>query len=284
MSTKVYGIASGLGAEIYGAELGVWDLVYNLPRRLPNFYFEHIYHNSRYAHKMEAIGVLRDFFAQIQQDFAKRFDTDDRYLFITGDHANAIATWSCISNNYQQDLGLMWIDAHLDSHTPQTTPSGNVHGMPVATLMGYGDEQLTQLIHSKVKPEHVVFIGTRDYEQGEIDLLQSLGVKIYFMKDICRSNVDAIFSEATQYLTQKVAHFGVSLDIDSMDPGQMPGTGCFNPGGLLLEDVVANVSKLWHHDKLVALELTEFNPLRDINRKTMEGIVQILTQSFGEQA
>ena len=280
MAVKTFGIASGIGAGKYGAQLGVWDLYYKLNSILPHLSFNKIFYEQTNKTKLDAIPILSNFFKDIQKDFASEFSKEDKYLFLIGDHSNAIATWSCLSNNLKAEVGLIWVDAHLDSHTPQTTPSQNVHGMPLATLMGYGDKNLTSIIDNKIKPQNVVFIGTRDYEEEEIKLLNSLGVKIYFMNNICRNNIDKTFEEAKNYLASKVDYFGVSLDIDSMDPSQMPGTGCYNPGGLLLEDVISNLGKIAQDNKFICLEITEFNPLLDVNLKTHNGIIEIIKNVF----
>ncbi len=283
MTIKTFGIASGIGAGRYGAQLGVWDLYYKLNSELPNLSFNKIFYEQTNKNKLDAIPILANFFTNIQKDFARDFVAEDKYLFLTGDHSNAIATWSCLSNNLKSDIGLIWVDAHLDSHTPQTTPSKNVHGMPLATLMGYGDKSLTSLINNKLKPQNIVFIGTRDYEEAEIELLNSLGVKIYHMSDICRNNINNVFEEAKNYLISKVDYFGVSLDIDSMDPSQMPATGCYNPGGLLLQDVVFNLGEIAKDKKFICLEITEFNPLLDINSKTHNGILEVISSVFSKK-
>lgn len=280
MVIKTYGIACGVGAGQYGAQLGVWDLYYCLNQHCNNFKFHNVYYTNTDKTKLDVIPVLANFYKNIQDDIAKSFDKNDKYLFLIGDHSGAMATWSTLSNNLSQDIGIIWVDAHLDLHTPQTTPSNNVHGMPVATLMGYGDSALTSLINNKIKPENFVFIGTRDYEEEELLLLNQLGIKVFFMKNICRSNVNDVFSQAYEYLKHKVKYFGLSLDIDSMDPSQMPATGCYNPGGLLLEDIIENIAKISKKDNFIALEITEFNPLLDHNRKTFNGIVELLKKCF----
>lgn len=281
MVIKTYGIACGIGAGKYGAELGVWDLYYSLNKKFNHLSFNNIYYNQSNKTKLEVIPVLADFYKNIQADITKNFNKDDKHLFLIGDHSGAIATWSSLSNNLKEDIGIIWVDAHLDLHTPTTTPSKNVHGMPVATLMGYGDSLLTSLIDNKIKPENFVFIGTRDYEKEELALLNKLGIKVFYMDNISRNNVKDVFNQACDYLKNKVKYFGLSLDIDSMEPSQMPGTGCYNPGGLLLEDVIENVAKISKEEKFIALEITEFNPLLDnTDRRTFNGIVELLKKCF----
>lgn len=280
MVVKTFGIASGIGAGQYGAQLGVWDLYYSLNKYCNNLNFNNIYHNNSHKTKLDALPVLADFYKDIQVDITKHFDPKDKYLFLIGDHSGAMATWSSLSNNLKEDIGIIWVDAHLDLHTPSTTPSQNIHGMPLATLMGYGDKLLSDLIDNKIKPQNLVFIGTRDYEAEELELLNKLGIKIFYMDNICRNNINDVFKQAYDYLASRVNYIGVSLDIDSMEPSQMPATGCYNPGGLLLEDVITNIAHISKQDKFIALEITEFNPLLDVNRKTFNGIMELLKKCF----
>ncbi|UQY80170.1 Arginase [Candidatus Hepatincola sp. Av] len=268
---KVFGIASGMAAEVYGAELGVWDLFYNNNTKL---HFQKVLYPSANLGKLKAIPTLASLYKELHESLAEVYSLENKYLFLTGDHANGFGVWSGLLKVYQQDIGLIWVDAHLDSHTPESSPTKNVHGMPIAHLLGYGSPLFTNLLSKKLKPENLAFIGTRSYEDDEINLLNKLGVKIFFMKDI--TNVNHVFQEAVSHVTKNTNYFGISLDIDSMDPVEMPATGCYNPNGLLLQDVVNNIKICSANKKFLALELTEFNPLRDNNRKTFKGICHIL--------
>src|SRR3990167_9061932 len=161
----------------------------------------------------------------------------NKKFFITlgGDHTCAIGTWSGVESvmSQQGPLGLIWIDAHMDSHTPHTTHTGNFHGMPLACLLGFGDKQLTQLMNpvAKIKPEHLCLIGVRSYETEEAELLKRLNVRIFFMEEVKRRGITVVMQEALNIVTRNTAGFGLSLDIDSIDPNDAPGTGVPAPEG-----------------------------------------------------
>ena len=241
---------------------------------------EKVYFHSFHKNKLDALDFLADFYQKTLNDLVENYNKNNKYLFCSGDHSNAIAIWGAMLQSTKSDMGLIWVDAHLDSHTTETSESKNIHGMPVATLMGYGSSLLSSMISSKLKPANICFIATRDYEEAEIRLLEYLKVKIFFMKDISRSNIKEVFQEAYDYISKKASCFGVSLDIDSMDPSQMPATGCYNPGGLLLEDVVDNLSILSKKDNFLGLEITEYNPLKDLDGITFQGIAKIIKNCF----
>jgi arginase len=283
---NVFGLASGIAGKIYGAELGVWDLYYSLPRISSKFYLKKIYHHNVVANKLNAVPILEQFFIDpfidIEYFTIKNILASyNKYLFLTGDHFNAVAVWASLQNAIKEDIGLIWIDAHLDSHTTETSESNDLHGMPIATLMGKNKlEKFNLLIKHPLKPENICFIGTRDYEQEELDFLNSLGVKIFFMKDIKKNNITDIFKEAVDIVTKSTVRFGVSFDIDSLDPIYAPATGCFTPKGLDPEMLYNCLETLGKHPCFIGLEITEFNPLLDEKRKTFEVIKKLITNTF----
>lgn len=134
--------------------------------------------------------------AEVQQTIANK----EFFITIGGDHSSGIGTWSGAAESYRDlgDIGLIWLDAHLDAHTYETTPSGNIHGMPVACLLGHGHSDLTSIISMspKIKPENLVYIGARSYEDEEHNLLKNFDVKIYYMNDIKQRGLIPIFKEA----------------------------------------------------------------------------------------
>lgn len=260
-----------MGADVYGAELGVWDLFYNYNTKI---HFQKVLYPSISQVKLEVIPILVDLYKKLHESLIAVHKQENKYLFLTGDHANGFGVWSGLLNVYNQDIGLIWVDAHLDSYIPESSPTKNVHGMPVAHLLGYGSELFNALLNKKLKPENLAFIGTRSYEDYEINFLNKLGVKIFFMKDI--TNINQVFQEAVNHVTRNTKYFGISLDVDSMDPQEMPATGCYNPNGLHLQDVVNNVKVHSANKKFIALEITEFNPLLDNKRKTFHGICDII--------
>lgn len=206
-------------------------------------------------------------------------------LVIGGDHSIAIGTWSGAhaAQGEGERLGLVWIDAHLDSHTFATTPSLAIHGMPLACLLGHGERELTHIAgpSPKVRPEDVCVIGVRSYEQEEMSLLKMLGVRIYCMPEIRKRGFAEVLMEAVGIVKRKTAGFGISFDIDAFDPSVAAGTGTPVAGGLMREEVLPALVS-WHDDPcLLALEIVEYNPHRDIEFATAGAVRDLCRAFFG---
>lgn len=193
-------------------------------------------------------------------------------LVIGGDHSIAMGTWSAMVKALQASMqfGLIWIDAHMDSHTPKTSPSQAIHGMPLAVLMGYGEPSLINLCipGPKLDPAHVVLIGVRSFEEGEAQLLKRLNVKIYFMDEVKARGFPVVFAEAIHYVNQGTKGFGVSIDLDAFDPSIAPGVGTPALDGLFANEVFQALGELSQYPQFKALEIAEFNPTKDIEQKT----------------
>ncbi len=193
-------------------------------------------------------------------------------LVVGGDHSCAIGTWSGVHRALASagPLGLIWIDAHMDSHTFATTPSGQIHGMPLACLLGHGDAALTGIAgpQAKLRPEHVCLIGVRSYEAGEAALLHRLGVRVFDMEEIRRRGLADVFGEALAIVRQGTAGFGVSVDLDALDPAEEPGVGTPVPGGLHRAELADALSQLRGDPAFAAMEIVEYNPRRDRRHAT----------------
>jgi len=208
-----------------------------------------------------------------------------KFIVLAGDHSCAIGTWggTAVACAEQGPLGLIWIDAHMDSHTFETTESGNIHGMPLAALLGYGAPELTQIMSAKPKlqPKNVSLIGVRSYERGEAALLETLGVRIYKMDEIAKRGINAVMSEAIKRAKHDTAGFGISLDLDGIDPIAAPGVGSPVINGLNATELCLALTELRHDKKLLGLEIAEFNPHHDVDNKTQMLIKKILQSVFG---
>ncbi|WP_310448155.1 arginase [Thiobacillus sp.] len=195
-------------------------------------------------------------------------------LVVGGDHSCAIGTWSGVHRALagRGPIGLIWIDAHMDSHTFDTTPSGQIHGMPLACLLGHGESTLTAIegAEAKLRPEHVCLIGVRSYEAGEAALLQRLGVRVFAMDEIRRRGLLAVFDEALAIVRHGTAGFGVSVDLDALDPDEEPGVGTPAPGGLRRAELAGALSRLRGDPAFVAMEIVEYNPRRDRGHVTAD--------------
>jgi arginase len=201
-------------------------------------------------------------------------------LVVGGDHSCAIGTWSGVHRALHQQgpLGLIWIDAHMDSHTFATTPSGQLHGMPLACLLGHGEAALTGIDGPQVKlrPEHVCLIGVRSFEAGEAALLHRLGVRVFEMDEVRRRGLAEVFDAALAIVRHGTAGFGVSVDLDALDPEEEPGVGTPVPGGLRRADLAAALSRLRRDPAFVAMEIVEYNPRRDRAHATADAVGALL--------
>lgn len=193
-------------------------------------------------------------------------------LVVGGDHSCAIGTWSGVHRALadQGPIGLIWVDAHMDSHTFATSPSGRIHGMPLACLLGRGDPTLTAIGGPEVKlhPQHVCLIGVRSYETGEAELLHRLGVRVFKMDAVQLRGLNAVFDEALAIVRQGTAGFGVSVDLDALDPVDAPGVGSPVPNGIRSAELAAALSQLRSDPAFVAMEIAEYNPRRDRKHAT----------------
>src|SRR5216684_7270280 len=149
-----------------------------------------------------------------------------------GDHSCAGGTWTGVARSIKGDLGLVWIDAHMDAHTPRTSHTGRLHGMPLAWLLGEDDDPLYGLATGVIEPEHVALIGVRSYELEERERLERLGVRVIYMSEIAARGIDAVLDEAFAIAKRGTAAFGVSVDLDVVTPEEAPAVGTPVPGGV----------------------------------------------------
>jgi len=203
-----------------------------------------------------------------------------RCCVIGGDHSSAIGTWSGVYDamHEQGELGLLWLDAHMDSHTPETSVSGRIHGMPLASLLGYGYSTLTGILHHgpKLKPEHVCLIGVRSFEQGEAALLERLKVRVYLMQEVEQRGFETVLHEAIHHIKQHTVAYGISLDMDSIDPTEAPGVDVPEARGLSAQAVCDGLASMVSDPQWIAMEIAEFNPSKDQDGRTEKLIARLL--------
>lgn len=187
-------------------------------------------------------------------------------LVLGGDHSCAIGTWKGIARALapRGPLGLVWIDAHMDAHTPETTPSGMLHGMPLACLLGHGDPRLTAIADgARLDPRRVCLIGVRSFETGEAALLERLGVRAFLMHEVAQRGLSAVLAEALTIARDGAGGYGISLDLDALDPREAPGVGTPVPGGIRAFALRRALARLADDPALAALEIAEYNPHHD---------------------
>lgn len=202
------------------------------------------------------------------------------FVVIGGDHTCAIGTWSGVYDALHEkgEIGLIWIDAHMDSHTPNTSESGRIHGMPLACLLGQGYASLTHILHQapKFKPQHVCLIGVRSFEQGEAELLKQLNVRIYLMEEVKERGFVTVLNEAVKCISANTIGYGLSIDLDSIDPLEAPGVDVPEPDGIHAKDLLTGLSGIASDPKLITTEIVEFDPSRDKEQITEKLIVSLL--------
>ena len=184
-----------------------------------------------------------------------------------GDHSCAGGTWSGVARTLRAKnegaLGLVWIDAHMDSHTPSTSHTGRLHGMPLAWLLGEDDDPLYGLASGVVDPGRVALIGVRSYEPEEAERLERLGVRVFMLAEIRERGLPAVFAEALAIATGAPGAFGISIDLDVVNPGEAPGVGTPVAGGLGAAELAAALRTVAGRADLAALELVEYCPRLD---------------------
>ncbi len=267
---KIIEAPFGLGAQITETTLAPIQIEKHL-----SFAHTTIVCDNNYA--IKPLGKARlqsvlEFCSSLASNVSKALDESEFPIVIGGDHSIAIGTWSAITSKLgvKGEFGLLWIDAHLDSHNYETSPSKAYHGMPLAALLGNGEPELVNLVShgAKLSFKHVVVIGARDFEPEEHEFLLKNGVKIFYMNDINLHGLDHIFQEAVKIASAAIGGYGISIDMDAFDPTYAPGVGSRADGGIIADEFFAAVDALITN-KLKALEIVECNPLRDEDNKTV---------------
>lgn len=206
-------------------------------------------------------------------------------IVLGGDHSIAIGTLAGLATSYE-NLGVIWYDAHADMNTSETSPSGNIHGMPLAVSIGLGDERLVNL-HTegrKVKPENVVIIGARAVDPGERVLIKELGVKVFTMHEIDKNGMTSVMQDAIAYLQSlEVDGVHLSLDLDGLDPLYTPGVGTPVPGGISYRESHLAMEMLEESGMITSAEFVEVNPILDVENKTADVAVGLMGSLFGEK-
>ncbi len=209
-------------------------------------------------------------------------------LVLGGDHSIAVGTVSGIAafaHSQGKKLGLLWVDAHGDINTPETSPSGNIHGMPLAALLGFGAPELTSVggPTPKVDPANVALVGIRSLDAGEKKRLKETGVQVHTMSDLDRHGVPSVMKRALAQVTAGTDFVHVSLDLDAVDPSVTPGVGTPVKGGLdyreahLIMEVIADAGVM------TSLEVVEVNPILDERNASAEFAVELVQSAFGKK-
>lgn len=204
-------------------------------------------------------------------------------LILGGDHSIAIGTIAGVVQ-HKKNIGVIWFDAHGDINTEKTSPSGNIHGMPVAVGLGYGHERLTSIggNYNKLQSDKLVYIGCRDLDEGERKVLKELGITVFTMHEIDRYGMTEVINKAIKIAGEGTDGIHVSFDVDSLDPAYVQGTGTRVPGGLTYRESHLALEMIALSEKLVSAEFVEVNPIIDNKNITAKTAVALMGSLFGE--
>ena len=209
-------------------------------------------------------------------------------VVLGGDHSIAIGSASGLASFYrrrEKRIGIIWLDAHTDINTPETTPSGNIHGMPLAALLGRGAKQLTEVagFAPKLLPEHVAVIGARSVDPGERELIKSLGVRVFTMSEVDDRGMGDVIEEAIEIASRNTAGFHVTMDMDFIDPFYAPGVGTPERGGATYREGHLAMEKMSDSGHVLSVELTEVNPVYDTTNQTAQLAVELILSALGKK-
>ncbi|MGH7162921.1 MAG: arginase [Planctomycetota bacterium] len=210
-------------------------------------------------------------------------------IVLGGDHSVAMGSVAGVAAHAEQKLGgplgLLWIDAHADMNTVATTPSGNVHGMPLAVILGEGVPLLVGLGHRTpmVPVEHAVLVGARDLDAGERKSIRALGLTVYTMKDLDERGVSVCMREALEKVTKGTAGFHLSFDMDALDPEEAPGVATPVQGGLTYRESHLACELVAESGRLISMDLVEVNPILDERNRTALLAVELILSAMGKR-
>ena len=202
-------------------------------------------------------------------------------VFLGGDHSISIGTIAGVT--WQDPTGVLWIDAHADFNSDESSLSGNIHGMSLAALLGDGYPELVGIgrLQTKLRPQDVVIVGIRDMDKGERQRLRTSGLKVYTMRDIDERGMGTIARESLEAL-RHIKRLHVSMDIDALDPQMAPGAGTLVPGGLTYREAQLLMEFVADSGRLSSLDIVEINPILDIHNKTAKMAVELIASAFGK--
>ncbi len=297
-SIRIIGVPSDLGANIRGANVGpsavriaglhekisvlgykiedAGDILVPIRETLPES-----------AAKEKYLTTITDVCELLRMEVEMSLDRDMLPIVIGGDHSIAMGTISGTSSFYRkknQSIGLIWVDAHADMNTPASSPTGNLHGMPLSTLLGKGIPQLVELggFAGKLRPENVALIGIRTLDHEEKRICRESGIRYFTMREIDERGMAAIMKDAVAVATKGTSGIHLSFDIDGIDPLYAPGVSTPVTGGLSYREAHLALEMIADTGMLTSMEFVELNPMRDVAHKTAELLVELVQSALGK--
>jgi arginase len=296
---RIIGVPMDLGASRRGVDMGPSALrvaglqsrmkqlgrqvedIGNIPVRQP----EEQHYGEKNAKYLEEISETCKGVAEMVR---KTLDEDLFPLVLGGDHSIAVGTTAGVVAHFQKEtrrVGMIWLDAHGDMNTPETSPSGNVHGMPLASIMGYGPPELTELAGVKpmIGPRNVALVGVRELDAKERRLMKESGVHVFTMRDVDERGMREVMTEALRFAGDDTAGVAVSLDMDFVDPSDAPGVGTPVRGGVTYREAHLALEMIADSRSMVSFELVEINPVIDLHNTTAILGVELVLSGLGKK-
>lgn len=291
----VIGVPMDLGADRRGVDMGPSAIRYaNLKNKLQNIGYEVEDIGNLFVPTPESYHVgdanlkyLREI-VSVNEELAKTVagvvERGRFPLVLGGDHSIAIGTIAGVVR-HQKKTGVIWFDAHGDLNTAETSPSGNIHGMPLAASIGFGHPDLTGCGGEgrKISPENVVIIGARSLDEGEKTIIREHGITVFTMHEIDRMGMAKVVEEALKIVTDGTDGVHLSLDLDGIDPNEAPGVGTPVAGGVTYRESHLALEIIAQADVLTSAEFVEVNPILDVENKTAKVAVALIGSVFGER-
>ena len=297
-SLSLLGVPLGYGASMAGVDIGPAALrVARITQRIARLgYSVHDLGDMRLERpqtfpeveeKLKYVREISNACEQLAVDVEEVLKAGQLPLIVGGDHSIAIGSFAGAASYYKKQnktLGLIWFDAHADMNTPESTPSGNIHGMTLATLLGYGTPELTNVagFAPKLDPQLCAHVGARDIDPGERELIKKLGMRFFTMREIDERGMNSVMDDAIKIASRGTAGYSVTFDVDVLDPGDAPGSGTLVRGGLTYREAHLGMEKIAEAGGMRSLEIVEINTALDVNNKTAELGVELILSALGK--
>lgn len=294
----ILGVPLGYGAGMAGVDMGPAALrVARLTERIAqlgyqvedrgDLHLERPRSPAQPSDKLKYLPEISKACEQVAAEVQAILQAGELPIVLGGDHSIAIGSISGVAahcREREQTLGLIWFDAHADMNVPETTPSGNIHGMPLSALLGFGAPALTHIagFAPKLDPRFCAHVGARDIDRGERELIRKLGMRFFTMREVDERGMSACMDEAIAIASQASGGYAVTFDVDALDPTDAPGSGTLVRGGLTYRESHLALEKIAEAGGMCSLEIVEINTALDINNKTAELGVELILSALGK--
>lgn len=298
-NVSIIGFPMDLGADRRGVDMGPSALrIAGLEQKLENLGYKvkdlgdiqiEIMEKQKIKNpKLKFLDEIMRTSRTLAEKVEKVLDNGDFPLCLGGDHSMALGTIAGISSFCRKKklkLGVIWIDAHTDMNTDETTPSGNIHGMPLAALLGVGNEELVNFygFSPKLIADNCALIGIRSIDENEKTNIKNLKLPVYTMHDIDKLGIHRIIGKVLKQFSEKVDHIHISFDADSVDPSVAPGVGTPVPGGLSYREAHLLMETIAECGCMSSLEIAEINPILDYKNQSAQFTTDLIASSMGQR-